>query len=149
MAAMSEELKVLNDKVMRYLREMDLNFEVRGDFYRLEKGSTAVILHPCQWGDDKTFLKVLGIVLSKVAKGGNEAMFEEFSEINNKGIIGKIYWEASSDDPNIGAIYYEHCLLGEFLDFEEFKSALLITAFASDELDDKLQAKYGGERYSD
>ena len=145
----SAELNTLHEKVMRYLKEMKISFEVSKEFYRVKHKSTAVIVHPIQWRENATFLRVLAVVLSNVQKKGNEAMFEEFSDINNGKIFGKIYWMPDKDDKNNGNIYYEHCLLGETLDFDEFENALVSMALIADDLDDKLQSKYGGKRFVD
>jgi hypothetical protein len=147
--AESADLKTLREKVERYLREMEITYEVGKDYYRVRKDSSAVNIAFIQSGENETVLKFYGFVLCNVKKQGNEAMFEEFSELNSGYYFAKVYWEPKDDDKNIGNIYCEVGLLGEYLDYEEFKRALVHVAVLSDELDDKLKAKYGGERFID
>ena len=145
---LSEELQTLHSKVQRFLREMDLEYSANKDWYRVQHQSTAIILHPLQWHDQDTILKVVAIVLLGVKKAGNEAMFEEFSRIHEEYVFGKIFWKPD-DDKATGNIYLEHNLLGETLDFDQFKSAIVSLALTADELDDALKAKFGGKRFAD
>ncbi|HQG28685.1 MAG TPA: hypothetical protein PLY73_09005, partial [Candidatus Ozemobacteraceae bacterium] len=84
-----------------------------------------------------------------VNKAGNEAMFEEFSSLNNEWVFGKIYWLEQEKTPGTGCIMVEHNLLAEFLDFEELAAAIGCLCYVADEIDDKLKAKYGGKRFID
>jgi hypothetical protein len=147
--AESAELKTLREKVERYLREMDVTYQVAKGYYRVNEGSSAVNICPVQSGEQETILRLYGVVLRNVKKQGNEAMFEEFSELNSEYFFAKIYWEPNQDDKNLGGIWCEVSLLGEYLDYAEFKRAIAHVAIISDELDDKLKAKYGGELFID
>lgn len=143
----SKELRVLREKTERYLKDLLSSFEVASDRYLVRNGSTALQVHPVQWGEDSTILRVIAMVLRNVKRDGNEKMFEEFSTLNDHFLFGKLYW--SPDKDGVGTIYLEHNLLGDFLDLEELKHSLFGLAISADKLDDELKSRYGGERWSD
>lgn len=136
-------------KVERYLKKIGTYEVVGGDYYRFREGSTVVTVRVQAFSGGAPYVRVLALVLREVKKSGNEAMFEEFSLINSGSVLGKIYWEEAKETPGVGFIFLEHNLLGEFLDFDELLSAVQVLAMCSDDLDDKLQAKYGGKRWID
>ncbi|MBI5100842.1 MAG: hypothetical protein HZB33_03235 [Nitrospirae bacterium] len=139
----------LRGKVEKYLREMEVTYEATKDSYEIRYGSTAVLLWPDQTDDNETILSIKGLVLSDVKKTGNEAMFEEFNGLNEYYYFAKIYWLPYTDNPDEGNIWAVCNLLGENLDFDEFRRVLVHVTNVADDLDDELQAKYGGEKYTD
>ena len=46
-----------------------------------------------------------------------------------------------------GTLIFSHCLLGDFLDKEEMLNALDSVAILANDLDDKLQSRFGGRRF--
>ncbi len=146
----SPELLALRQKVEKYLRHGLSRVEAHGERYLVRAGSAAVLVHPFQLAAGTTLVRLLVPALEGVAAAGNEGMFREFSRLNDELLFGKIYWAPkATDDDTVGTIYLEHVLLGEYLDAEELLSALTALALAADRIDDDLQAKYGGERWTD
>lgn len=148
---MSTNLAKLKEKVERYLKEVVDRYEVVMDSYRVRYGSTVVSIEPEVWNEEKdtTILRLIAVVLVGVKRTGNEKMFEELSQLNDTYRFGKFYWTPTDDNEDEGIIFVEQQMLGEFVDFEEFKQILISLAFAADEVDDQLQARYGGERWVD
>lgn len=142
---LKEELK---NKIEGFLREMSSSYELLKDGYKIRQGSTVVFIKPVNWTEKNTVVSLVSVVLSKVKKSGNEEMFEEFSKLNNKFLFGKIYWNPESDE-NEGSILLEHNFIGETMVYEEFSAGVAALALSSDDIDDKLQMKYGGERWID
>ncbi len=136
-------------KVERYLKKMGTYEVVGGDTYRFRGESTVVTIRVQTFHSGAPFVRVLAPVLREVKKAGNEAMFEEFSKLNSDAVLGKVYWEENRDTPGVGFIFAEHNLLGEFLDYEELFAAVQVIFGWADEMDDKMQAKYGGKRWID
>lgn len=147
----SKLLATLRAKLERFLRQMlPSGFEVLGERYRIRFDSTALLLQPLEWQEDKTILRILALVLKDVPRAGNEAMFEEFSAINDRMIFGKIYWLPDSpENKEVGMVLIEHNLLGEFLDYEELEVACKACGFSAADLDEQLKTRYGGKRYID
>jgi hypothetical protein len=54
-----------------------------------------------------------------------------------------------NDDKSAGMLVMGHALLGDFLDKEELMYAVFGVGGTVDELDDELQAKFGGKRFID
>jgi hypothetical protein len=149
MTEVSRELATVRTKVERYLKEIVSEYQVQGERFLYRQGSAVVVIHPLQWQEGSTIVRLISPVLSKVARAGNDAMFEEFSELNDRFIFGRFYWTPSKDDAAIGTIFLEHSLLGEYLDVDELASAFVGMAATADKFDDELKAKYGGERWED
>ena len=148
---MSANLAKLKEKIERYLKDVVDRYEVVMDSYRVRYGSTVVSIEPELWNEeqDSTILRLIAVVLAGARRTGNEKMFEELSQLNDAYRFGKFYWTPTDEDEDEGIIFVEQQMLGEFVDFEEFKQMLISLAFAADEVDDQLQAKYGGERWAD
>jgi hypothetical protein len=148
---MSPNLTKLKEKTERYLKDVVDRFEVVRDSYRVSYGSTVVSIEPELWNEeaDTTILRLIAVVLAGVRKTNNQPMFEDLSRLNDTYRFGKFYWTATEADEDEGIIFIEHQMLGEFMDFEEFKQVLISLAYAADEVDDELQARYGGDRWID
>ena len=147
-AAAQKVLEMTRAKVERYLRDMG-PYEVLGDQYRIRMGSTMLQIQILSFSNVKPFVRLICPLLRGVNKAGNEAMFQDFSALNSDWIFGKIYWLEMNDTPGQGMIFIEHCLLGEFLDYEELLAGVQCLINLCDEQDDMLQAKYGGQRWID
>ena len=148
---MSANIAKLKEKIERYLKDVVDRYEVVMDSYRVRYGSTVVSIEPELWNEeqDTTILRLIAVVLAGVRRTGNEKMFEELSQLNDAYRFGKFYWTPTDEDEDEGIIFVEQQMLGEFVDFEEFKQMLISLAFAADEVDDQLQARYGGQRWAD
>jgi len=140
----------LRNKVEGFLKEMSSSYELFDSGYKIREGSTVVFIKPIEWTDSSTILRLIAVVLTNVTKTGNEAMFEELSQLNNKFLFGKIYWNPeNAENPDKGSILLEHNFIGEHLNYEQFSSGVAALALSADDIDDKLQLKYGGDRWID
>lgn len=133
LADLRKETERLLGLAVREYREVDDRFEVP---YQ----STRVIVHPLQWTKGRTLLRFIAPVVLGVSAGPE--LHERLSELNNTTIFGKFYFMD-------GTIWIEHNLLGESVDWEQFKATLASIAHHADHLDDTLMAEFGGRRWSD
>ncbi len=140
-------VQALRSKTEQFLRQIASRYEVDGDRYLVRHGSTCVWVQPMLWRDESSVLRIVAVVLTGVGKSGNEGMFEDFSTMNDRLLFGKIYW--TPDTEGTGAIVVEHNLLGETLDLDELKHAVVGLAITADNIDDQLQQRYGGKRWVD
>ena len=141
-------LDTVRARVERFLRDMG-PYEVTGNNYRIHMGSAMLQLEIHPFANSKPFIRLICPLLRGVTKAGNEAMFEEFLRHNSDWIFGKIYWLEMNDTPGQGIIFIEHCLLGEFLDYEELLAGIQCLINLCDEQDEVFQAKFGGQRWAD
>jgi hypothetical protein len=136
----SSELADLRDETERLLKKAVREYQVSGDRFEIPYQSTRVIVHPLQWTRGRTLLRFIAPVVLDV--GSCPELHARLSELNNTTIFGKFYFMD-------GAIWIEHNLLGESLDWEQFKATLASVAHHADHLDDALMAEFGGHRWSD
>lgn len=144
----SDRLGDLHAKVSSFLAELGCDNEAMGDVYRYYQGSTVVFMRPTMWLDKYTILQFTAVVLTDVPREGNEYMFEYFSNMNNELHFGRLSWE-SQEIEDVGNVILTHSLLGDYLDREELQTSLLVLAYTADEIDEELQARFGGKRWLD
>jgi len=139
----SQAVESLRAKVERFLRESGLSYEVKPDgSLLLRQGSTAVQVRALQW-NKHTIVRVLAPValnLQKVTPDLTLFLLER----NNELLFGKF----SLDTAN-RAVWYEHVLLGDFLDAEELIVAVTTIAITADRYDDEVAAHGRGQRVAD
>jgi hypothetical protein len=136
----SPELDDLRKATERLLEKAVSDFRAVGDRYEIPYQSTRVIVHPLQWTRGRTLLRFIAPVVLDVS--ASPELHSRLSELNNTTIFGKFYFMD-------GAIWIEHNLLGESVDWEQFKATLASVAHHADHLDDTLMAEFGGRRWSD
>jgi hypothetical protein len=102
--------------------------------------STRLILHPIGWTRGRTLLRFIAPVVLGVQLGPE--LHARLSELNNTTIVGKFYLMD-------GAVWIEHNLLGESLDWEQFRAVLASVAHHADHLDEQLISEFGGHRWSE
>jgi hypothetical protein len=134
------ELAVLTEKTLTLLERAAPGFHRVGDRFEVPYQSTRVIVHPIQWTHGRTLLRFIAPIVLGVR--GGPALYERLSELNNTTVFGKFYFMD-------GAIWIEHNLLGESVDWESFRAVLASVAHHADHLDDSLMAEFGGHRWSD
>ena len=105
--------------------------------YRLRYGSTFLVVIPCQWGD-RTLVKLIAPVASNITKITPE-LTRFLVEKNNELLFGKF----SLDTPN-NTVWYEHALLGDFLDEEELFVAVAAVLKTADDHDEEVSRMAGG-----
>lgn len=113
--------------------------------YSIPMGSTRVFVrvlaHP---NNEATLVSVFAPVLSGVPLTPE---FYEYVALN----ADSLYFGHLSLDTNDsgGFLMVTHILLGDYLDADELLYAVFGVASAADELDDDLQARFGGKRFAD
>lgn len=135
----SRELITLREKTERMLERAVREFDRVDDRYEVPYQSTRVIVHPIDWTQGRTLLRIIAPILVEV-EDGNE-LFKKLSDLNNTTIFGKFYVRERT-------IFIEHNLLGESVDPLEFRAALASVAHHADHLNDRLLAEFGGRKWS-
>ncbi|NDJ54307.1 MAG: YbjN domain-containing protein [Chloroflexi bacterium] len=137
------DLEALKTKVQGFLTEAGVTFEVRPDgSFGLRQGSTFVIVQPLQW-NERTLVRVFApVALECTNLNPGAAMY--LAEQNAKLIFGKF-----SLDTEESSVWYEHALLGDFLDKDELITAVMAVALTTDQYDEQIATITGGKRVAD
>ncbi len=138
-------LKQLHDKVVRFFTQMEWAYQIEEERYYVQHGSTVLWIEPLAWKDGKALLRMSAVVVTEVQR--REDLFERLSNWNEDLVFGRLFWRAVEGEE--GVILLEHNLLGAFMDYEEFREALLFLTDSADELDDVLVEEFGGLRWID
>lgn len=144
---MSNESKIvseLRNKIEKYLRQKDLSYEVKSGTYWVRQGSTVVLVSPTKWGEQEQTLVALAAPVSLEMKTVSAKLTRFLVEENKQLLFGKF----SLDSQNNG-VWYEHVLLGDDLDAEEFVTSLVTIALTADKYDEKVCKMTGGKRFVD
>jgi hypothetical protein len=143
MAIETEAVEVLRSKVENYLRQRQLSYEVKpnGSLW-IRQGSTVVVVSPSQWGE-RTLVKLAAPIALNIRQVTPE-LTRFLAEKNYQLLFGKF-----SLDTENNAVWYEHVLLGDFLDAEELFVALVAIALTADEHDEQVAEMAGGQRIAD
>lgn len=109
-------------------------------------GSTSVYVGVGPFGAGLTQVSISAPVLIGVAPTWELYRFVALN--GSRYPFGRIHvrW---SDVPDHVDLLYQHSLLGDYLDQEEFNLAISIVGQAADELDDEMQREFGGSRGAD
>lgn len=133
LAALVQRTEALLRRAVREFQRVDDRFEVP---YQ----STRIIVHPIAWTRERTLLRFIAPVVLGVTTGPE--LDRRLSELNNTTIFGKFYVMD-------GGVWIEHNLLGESVDWEQFRAVLASVAHHADHLDEALIAEFGGHRWKD
>jgi hypothetical protein len=136
----SPELAALRAKAEQFLSRAVSEFTPAGDRFEVPYRGTRLVVHPIAWTRGRTLLRVIAPIVLGVKPGPE--LLARLSELNNTTIFGKFY---VLDD----AVWIEHNLLGESLDWEQFRAVLAAAALHADHLDEGLIAEFGGHRWSE
>lgn|SRR5512141_246230 len=139
----SEALTTLKSTIAKYLQESFGGFlRDQNDNFILQAGSARIIIAPVDWVDGQTLVKVI----APVNMGGGPA--DELAKFlvaeNLKLIFGKF-----SVEPTGPMVFYEHALLGDFLNRKELEMAVRAIASTADKYDDEIQARFGGKKFGE
>ncbi|MCA9678934.1 MAG: YbjN domain-containing protein [Kofleriaceae bacterium] len=111
--------------------------------YVIKQGSAYVMISVLQWGKDKAMVRCTAQLVKGVELDGGLA--KQLLELNTFLRFG-----AFAYDSNEETILFTHSILGgTTLDKAELLATLRDVALIADEYDDKLVAKYGGQRMLD
>lgn len=143
MSTESETLAVLRQRITVYLDEAKLEYHQGADgHYAIRKGTAVVLIYPVEW-KSYTLVQLISPVVQDITHLNPDFAFF-LAEQNNKLIFGKF----SLDIPN-KTVWFEHVLLGDFLDHDEFLVALEMVALTSDQYDEHIAEQSGGKRAID
>lgn len=108
--------------------------------YRVSRGSSAVFIRAHEWQERFVMVELVCPVLDEVEL--SEGLLEKLNALNEKLYFGKAYWRARE-------VWLAHNLLGDHLDASELVSCVGMMAVVADRIDDELQKRFGGKRFSD
>ncbi len=143
---MADELKsveALRRKIEDILRQKKLSYEVKpnGAIW-VRKGSTVVVITTGKWGK-RMLVKLAAPVALNITKITPE-LTRFLVEKNFALLFGKF-----SLDTKGKGIWYEHVLLGDFMDVDEFLVAISAVAITADEYDEQVSKMAKGKRVAD
>lgn len=134
----------VKEKIQRILAEAlgSVSVDKDGDFF-VRQDSAVVFVRVVERGDGTTIVKSFAHLLTDV-----KLTPEVFRWV---AIDGQEYFfghaRVIEGDNGLGLILFEHILLGDFLDAEELKWAVLAVVSAANDMDDDLQARFGGKKF--
>lgn len=139
----TEAVKALRSKVETYLRDEGLSYEVKPDGkLMLRKGTTAVTIQPLPW-EKHTLVRVLAPVALNI-QNVTPALTQGLLEKNNELLFGKFSLDIANR-----AVWFEHVLLGDFLDADELLVAVVTVAVTADRFDETVAELARGQRVAD
>lgn len=140
---MANDVAATKAKVKGYLDRLVDDYEVTEDEkFTFERGSTRTFVEVVPHGKDNTVVQVWAFVA--VAVRSTPALYEYL--IRRKYTFGHL---VIADDEDGAVITFNHSLLGEHLDWDEFNWAASTVTLVADELDDEVVETFGGRRYQD
>jgi len=131
------------DRVQTFLTELGpVNIDGSGQ-YSLRNGSTRVFVSVSELSEDSTWVRLLCPLLNDVNESPELHQHVAFNSDQYKyGTLG-----LSKDDDGKCHIWLGYGLLGDTLDPDELKRAVVMLASTADDLDDELQGRFGGNRF--
>jgi hypothetical protein len=91
-----------------------------------------------------TLIRVQAILVSKVPR--SPALFQ-WVAVDSRRKLGSV--NVILDDEGTCDLFFMYTLAGDTLDASEMKHALFIVAAFANQLDDEIQAKFGGKRWAE
>jgi hypothetical protein len=142
-------------KVQRLLTgPMNLKIQLQGDLIGVvfTDVSTQIHIRILDWGKNKdgeprSLVRISAPLLRGVAPAA--ALYEYLAREAPRLWFGNIACWDDEEEKGKLALTLGHTLLGDYLDEEELRSAMYGVLNSADELDDKLQARFGGKRWTD
>lgn len=141
---MSDEAVVI-DKIRRMLLDKGLHASLLPDGFQVPYESTAVNVRVVSQ-EDRTLIHLYAPLAREVP--ATPELFEWIATKGQEFVFGSTHYE-SVEDMDGGVVYFEHNLLGDYLDSEELITALGALAGTGEVLDDIIVEKFGGKRFSD
>jgi hypothetical protein len=141
---MAGDVAAVNAKVQQYLTQNfgNVNIDKDGDF-SLRYGSARVFVSTTTADDaDFTWVRLNVLVLTEVKE--TPEVLEYIALHANDYIFGHL--SAYRNEDGLG-IFLSHTLLGDYLDEQELVRAVGAVLGSAEDLDDELQAKFGGKRF--
>ncbi len=138
MAEASEKIKELRTKIESWLKEIVGGYEVRENYYVVRLGSARINIFLYDLTEKYTMVAITSITNVDLDLTPELAKF--LVTENAQMLFGSF-----SYDSNNRYVLLTHQLLGNFLDKEEFRTALNYVAYIVDGYDDKIKTQFGGK----
>jgi len=138
--AESEAITTLRSTIEKYLKEsFGTYLRDQSNNYILQAGSARIFITPMDWVGGQTLIRIVAPVNRDTQVSADLTHY--LSVENMKVIFGKF-----SLEPNTRAIFFEHTLLGDFLNRKELEVAVKAVAVTADKYDDLIQEQFGGKK---
>lgn len=111
-----------------------------GDFV-VTKGSAVTYIKVAQFGDDSVVLKIFCPLVRDVPM--SPELCRWIAVEGQFYFLGGCYLVPSADGATTG-VYFRHSILGDDLDESELLRSVAAVVVTSDQLDNEVQAKFGG-----
>jgi len=142
-------------KVQRILTgPMKLRIQLQGNtmYVQFSDASTQVSLSVAEWGTTKegeprSLVNISSPILWSVAP--TPQLFEWIAREGGRYYFGHVSAADDIRDPGKVFLSMNHTLLGDYIDEEELASAMYAVLNTADQLDDELQKRFGGKRWTD
>jgi hypothetical protein len=139
----SDGMATLKSTIANYLQESFGGFlRDQNDNFILQAGSARIVIVPLDWTDGQTLVKIVALV--NLEGGPADELAKYLVAENLKLIFGKF-----SVEPNQRMVFYEHALLGDYLNRKELETAVKAIAMTADKYDDEIQARFGGKKFGE
>lgn len=139
-------VSTVTEKVNRWLAEFVGGYQVdKSGRSSFRFGSARIFVGVEPWADENCLVRVGTAVLMDVPK--SPELNEWIAYNTGNYIFGTISLSEDSDDTSNANVLIDHVVLGDYIDLEEFRSAVGAVATTADELDTELKAKFGGNTF--
>ena len=132
--------RILTDNFGKVEIDRDNDFVVRKDsavtFIRIREG----------FGDDGAIIEVKCPLLMEVTL--TKELFQWVATEGQRYKLGSVYVNPD-DNGKTGWVYFRYAIIGQDLDESELMTAVGVVLVTSDELDNELQEKFGGELFGE
>ena len=126
------------------MREAKLPYVVLpGGMFRVNQGSTYVLISPTMFGKKNTFVRFMAPVSIHPKRIGAD-LTKHLLKMNNILPFGAFSISNKED-----LIFFKYSILGNFLDSQELINAIVAVAFSADKYDEEISAKSKGKRAQD
>jgi hypothetical protein len=139
---MPANLLMVKDKVQRYLTDLIGSVEIDAEGrFSFRHGSARLFVQVDQINEESTAVEIVAPLVFNA-----RATPELFHYVATRGSYRFGHLSAAERDDGV-SIFYQHTLLGDFLDPDELKWAVFAMANTADELDTQLRSQFGGETF--
>jgi hypothetical protein len=132
------------EQVEMWLREMfgdDVNVDPDASSFMVSVGSTVVSVAVSPWGDDDSLISSSALVVGEATI--SEELMRFLLRENHHRLFGA--FSLGDDD----SIYFGHNIVGSTCQQNELQASVLAVVQTSDDYDDPIVARFGGERAID
>ena len=147
--AQAQAVEDLKAKCLEWLADIAGNYQVDNvtDAY-VRLGSARVNVRFVPFGEEQTLVVIFSYVLWEVPK--TPELVEHVAFHSSDTYFGSLQLLQDPDDGEKVTVRLDHSLLGDYIDYAEFKEGVLSIASIADDLDTDLQRRFGGStQYED